>query len=105
MDIQQWEKESLATYIHRFKTEARRSNFTNDAATISVSVKGLKNVHTLATHIYEKGPQMLTDAISKVEKLYATQQLTATIAPPSMVTIMSNEEDCCFQHQEPGHIT
>ena len=24
MDIQQWEKESLVTYIHRFKTEGKR---------------------------------------------------------------------------------
>ena len=35
MDIQQWEKESLAAYIHGFKTEATRSNFTNDATTTS----------------------------------------------------------------------
>ena len=55
-------------------------------------------------HIYEKGPQMLTDAISEVEKLNATQQLTAVIIPPSTVNVMSNKEDCCFQCQEPGHI-
>ena len=34
MDIQQWEKESLAAYIHQFKTEASWCIFTNDAATI-----------------------------------------------------------------------
>ena len=34
MDIQQKEKESLAAYIYRFKTKAKRCNFTNDAATI-----------------------------------------------------------------------
>ena len=28
MDIQQWQKESLATYVHRFKTEVKRCNFT-----------------------------------------------------------------------------
>ena len=27
------------------------------------------------------------------------------IIPPSTVNVMSNEEDCCFQCQEPGHIT
>ena len=42
MDIQQQGKESLAAYIHRFKTEAKRCNFTNDAATIRIFVKGLK---------------------------------------------------------------
>ena len=42
MDIQQKEKESLATYIHRFKREAKRFNFTNNAATIRIFVKGQK---------------------------------------------------------------
>ena len=51
-----------------------------------------------------KGPQTLTDAILEEEKLNATQQLTATIIPPSTVN-MSNEEDCHFQCQEPGNIT
>ena len=76
----------------------------NDAATIRVFIKGLKNVHSLATHIYEIRPQTLTDAISKVEKHNAVQQLTATIIPPSTVNMMSNEEDHCFQCQEQGHI-
>ena len=104
MKIQQQEKESLAAYVHQFMTEAKRCNFMNDAATISIFIKGLKNAHSLSTHIYEKGPQTLTDAISKVEKLNAVQQLTAMIFPPSKVNMMSNEEDCCFQYQEQGHI-
>ena len=61
-----------------------------DAATVRIFIKGLKNSHSLAAHIYEKGPQTLTDAISKVEKLNAVQQLTATIIPPSTVNKMSN---------------
>ena len=104
MEIQQQEKESFTVYVHQFKTEAKRCNFTNDAATIRIIIKGLKNAHRLATHIYEKGPQTLTDAISKVEKLNAVQQLTATIILLSMVNVMSHEEDCCFQCQEQGHI-
>ena len=56
MDIQQNDNESLAAYIHRFKREAKRCNFTNNAATIRIFVKGIKN---LAAHIYEKGPQTL----------------------------------------------
>ena len=55
MEIQQKEKESLAVYIHHFKREARRCNFTNSAATIRIFVKGLKNAHTIATWVYEKG--------------------------------------------------
>ena len=49
MEIQQKEKESLAAYIHWFKTEAKRCIFTNNAATIRIFVKGLKNTHSLAT--------------------------------------------------------
>ena len=47
---------------------------------------------------------MLTDIISEVEELQATQQLTATLTPSSTVNIMSHEEDCCVQCQETGHI-
>ena len=100
MEIQQQEKESLAAFIYQFKMKAKRCNFTNDAATIRIFIKGLKDAHSLATCIYEKEPQTLTDAISKVEKLNAVQQLTATIIPPSTVSMMSNDEDFCFQCQE-----
>ena len=105
MEIQQKEKESLAAYMHRFKREAKRCNFTNNTTTIHIFVKGLKNTHTLAAHVYEKGPQTLSDAISEVEKLQAAQQLTATLLPSSTVNMMSNEGDKCFQCQELGHIT
>ena len=105
MDIQQKDKESLAAYIHRFKREAKRCNFTNNAATIGIFVKCLKNVHTLAARVYEKGPQTLADTISEVEKLHVAQQLTATLLPTSTVNEMSNEGDQCFQCQELGHIT
>ena len=57
MDIQQQEKESLAVYAHQFKTEAKRCNFKNDVATIRIFIKGLRNAHSLATCIYEKGPE------------------------------------------------
>ena len=76
----------------------------NDAATIRIFITGLKNAHSLATCIYKKGPQTLTDGISEVEKLNAVQQLTAMIIPLSTVNLMSNEEDHHFQCQELGHI-
>ena len=104
MDIQQKEKESLAAYIHHFKWEASRCKFDNDAATIRIFIKGLKNAHTLATKVYEKGPQSLADAIREVEKLQAAQQLTSTLLPPSSVNIMSSDDDKCFQCQETGHM-
>ena len=105
MDIQQKDNESLAAYIHRFKREAKRCNFTNNAATIRIFVKGLRNAHTLAAHVYEKGPQTLTDVINAVEKLQAAQQLTATLLPSSTINVMISEGNQCFQCQELGHIT
>ena len=104
MDIQQKEKESLAAYIHRFKREAKWCNFTNNAATIRISVKGLKNAHTLAACVYGKGLQTLADAISKVEELQAVHQLTATLLPSSTVNVISNKEDQCLQCQGLGNI-
>ena len=104
MEIQQKEKESLAAYIHHFKREASRCKFNNDAATIRIFIKGLRNAHTLATRVYEKGPQSLADAIKEVEKLQAAQQLTATLLPSSSVNTMSSDDDKCFQCQESGHM-
>ena len=105
MEIQQKEEESLAAYIHHFKREASRCKFDNDAATIRIFIKGLKNAHTLVTRVYEKGPQSFRDAIKEVEKLQAAQQLTSTLLPLSSVNTMSSDEDKCFQCQELGHMT
>ena len=63
MDIQQTDKESLVTYVHRFKWEASRCKFNNDPTTIRIFPIGLKNAHTKVTKVYEKGPQTLTEAI------------------------------------------
>ena len=93
MEIQQKEKESLAAYIHHFKREASMCKCDNDAATIRIFIKGLRNVHTLATRVYEKGPQSLADAIKEVEKLQAAQQLTTTLLPSSSVNIMSSNDE------------
>ena len=104
MDIQEKENESLAAYVHHFKREASRCKFSNDAATIRIFMKGLKNVHTLATRVYEKGPQSLADAIKEVKKLQAAQQLTATLIPSSSVNVMSSDDEKCFQCKELGHM-
>ena len=48
MEIQQKEKESLTAYIHHFKREAKRCNFTNSIATIRIFVMGLRFVQMLA---------------------------------------------------------
>ena len=72
MDIQEWEKEPLAAYVHQFKTEAECCNFTNDAATIRIFIKGLWNAQSLAARIYVKDSQTLKDTITEVEKLCNT---------------------------------
>ena len=104
MDIQQTDKESLATYIHRFKQEANRCKFKNDTATIRIFLKGLKNAHTIATNVYEKGLQTLGDTLKEVEKLQAVQQITSTLIPTSSVNTMASDNDKCFQCQETGHM-
>ena len=104
MDIQQTDKESLATYVHRFKREANRRKFNNDTTTIRIFLKGLKNAHTIATKVYEKGPQTLSEAIKEVEKLQAAQQITSSLLPTSSVNTMSSDNDRCFQCQEVGHM-
>ena len=104
MDIQQTDKESLATYVHRFKREANRCKFDNDAATIRIFLKGLKNMHVIATKVYEKGPQTLAEAIREVEKLQAAQQLTSSLLPTSSVNVMTTDQEKCLQCQEVGHM-
>ena len=79
-------------------------NFDNDAATIRICIKGLRNAHTLATRVYEKGTTKFSRCHQEVEKLQAAQQLTATLLPSSSVNTMSNDHDKCFQCQESGHI-
>ena len=104
MDIQQTDKESLATYVHRFKWEASRCKFNNDTATIRIFLKGLKNAHTIATKVYKKGPQTLSEAIKEVEKLQAAQQITSSLLPTSSVNTMSSDNDRCFQCQDVSHM-
>ena len=61
-------------------------------------------MHILATKVYEKGPQTLTEAIREVEKLQAAQQLTSSLLPTSSVNVMTTNEEKCFQCQEVGHM-
>ena len=104
MDIQQTNKESLAAYVHIFKWEASRYKFNNDAAIIRIFLKGLKSAHTIATKVYEKGPQTLADTIKEVERLQAAQQITSTLLPTSLVNTMSSDNNKCYQCQETGHM-
>ena len=72
MEIQQQEKESLAAYVHWFKTEAKDATL-QMMPLPSESYQGTEECPQLGYPIYKKGPQMLTDAVLEVEKLYAVQ--------------------------------
>ena len=104
MDIQQTDKESLAAYVHRFKQEASRCKFDDNATTIEDISQGSKNAHTLATKVYGKGPQSLADIIKEVEKLQAAQQINITLLALSLVNTMSSDNDKCFQCQGTNHM-
>ena len=84
------------TYVHRFKREANRCKFNNDTATIRIFLKGLRNAHTIATKVYEKGPETLSKAIKEVERLQAAQQITSSLLPTSSVNTMSSDNDRFF---------
>ena len=104
MDIQQTDKESLAAYAHKFKWEASRCKFNNDATTIRIFLKGLKNAHNIATKVYEKGPQTLAETIKEDERLQAAQQITSILLPTSSVNTMSSNKNKCYQCQETSHM-
>ena len=56
MEIQQKDNETLAAFIHHFKTAAKQCTFDNDTAAICIFVKGFWDAHTTTAIIYEKDP-------------------------------------------------
>ena len=41
MEIQQEDNETLAAYVHQFKTEAKRCSFNSNSAAIHIFINGL----------------------------------------------------------------
>ena len=93
MEIQQKENDTLAAYIHHFKTAAKQCAFDNDTVTICISVKGLRDTPIITAKICEKDPQTLAEVIRLVEKLNAAHQITATLTPFT-VSMMSGNDRC-----------
>ena len=54
MVIQQRDYESLAAYVHHFKTEAKRCDFNSDTTAIHIFVNGLCDAHNIMAKINEK---------------------------------------------------
>ena len=58
MEMQQKENETLAAYVHHFKTEAKGCDFNNDTAAICSFIKGLKDAHNAAENVNKKIPRL-----------------------------------------------
>ena len=91
MEIQQKDNETLAAYIHHFKTAAKQRAFDNDTVVICIFVKSLRDVPTIASKIYEEDPKTLAEVIRLVKKFSAAHELTATLTP-STVSMMSSDD-------------
>ena len=101
VEIQQKDNETLAAYIHHFKTAAKWCAFDNDTVAICIFSKGLRNAPTIAAKICEKDSQTLAEVSRLVEKLSAAHKLTATFTPSTWN--MMSSEDKCFVCGHTGH--
>ena len=101
MDIQQKDNETLATYIHNFKTAESNVLLTMTLQQSVFLLKALGITPPIASKIYEKDPQTLAEFIKLVEKLSAAKQLTATLTPSTVSMISS--DDKCFVCRRTGH--
>ena len=80
IEIQQKDSETLTAYIHRFKKEAKHCDFNSHPAKIRIFLKELINSSKIAPGVYEKGPNIIEDAISIVEKISSAQCIAASFS-------------------------
>ena len=88
MEIQQKDSETLTTYIHRFKKEAKHCDFDSHPAKIRIFLKGLINSSKIAPGVYRKGPETIKDAISIVEKISSAQHIAASFSQNHQISMM-----------------
>ena len=100
MEIQQKDSETLTTYIHRFKREAKHCDFNSHPAKIRIFLKGLTNSSRIAPSVYEKGPTTIEDAISIVEKISSAQRIAASFSQNHQVSMMKRGHN---KHHAPEH--
>ena len=106
MEIQQKDSETLTTYIHRFKKEAKHCDFNSHPTKIRIFLKGLTNSSRIAPSVYEKGPTTIEDAISIVEKISSAQCIAASFSQNHQVSMMKrghNEHHAPEHHHAPTH--
>ena len=88
MEIQQKDSETLTTYIHRFKKEAKHCNFDSHPAKIRIFQKGLNKSSKIAPGVYEKGPTTIEDAIGIVKKISSAQCTAASFSQNHQISMM-----------------
>ena len=74
IEIQQKDNETLAAYVHFFKTAAMQCTFDNDTVAIHIFVKGPRDAPTITDEIHEKDLQTLAEVITG-RKLNAAHKL------------------------------
>ena len=74
MEIQQKDNETLAAYIHHFKTAAKQCACDNDTAVIHIFVKDLGEAPAIKSKIYED-LQTLAEVIRLVKMLSSAQHI------------------------------
>ena len=104
VEIQQRDNKILVAYVHEFKIEAKRCDFSSDTATVHIFVKSLQDAHNIAAKIYEKDSQTLLEVNKLVEEFNVVQYITATLTSPT-VNMMSNDNRClvCGKTGHTGH--
>ena len=100
MEIQQKDSETLTTYIHRFKKEAKHCDFDSHPAKIRIFLKGLINSSRITPSVYEKGPTTIEDAISIVEKISSAQRIAASFSQNHQISMMKRGPN---KHHAPNH--
>ena len=88
MEIQQKDSETLTTYIHRFKKEARHCDFDSHPAKIRIFLKGFINSSRIAPSVYKKGPTTIEDAIGIVEKISSAQRIAVSFSQNHQISMM-----------------
>ena len=88
MEIQQKDSETLTTYIHRFKKEAKHCDFDSHPAKIRIFLKGLINSSRITLSVYEQGPTTIEDAIWIVKKISSAQCIAASFSQNHQISMM-----------------
>ena len=60
-------QETLAAYVHYFKTEAKRYDFNSYTVAIHFFIKGLWDAHNITGKMYSKDPQTSSEVIKLVK--------------------------------------